>query len=49
MTGATLDAGALIAFERNDRAVVSMVRRAIDMGDVLAVPAGVVNLPLVLI
>lgn len=43
MTGATLDAGALIAFERNDRAVVSMVRRAIELGDMLAVPAGVVG------
>ncbi|MGH8896056.1 MAG: PIN domain-containing protein [Egibacteraceae bacterium] len=42
MSGATLDAGALIAFERNERAVVSLVARAYERGDRLAVPAGVV-------
>lgn len=42
MSGATLDAGALIALERNDRFVVTTIRRAVEVGDVLAVPAGVV-------
>ena len=43
MSGATLDAGALIALERNDRFVVTVLRRALEVGDVLAVPAGVVG------
>ena len=43
MTGLTLDAGALIAFERNDRRVVAMVERALATGVRLAVPAGVVG------
>lgn len=42
MSGATLDSGALIAFERNQRAVVALVARAHERGDRLAVPAGVV-------
>ncbi|MGH8902292.1 MAG: PIN domain-containing protein [Egibacteraceae bacterium] len=42
MSGATLDAGALIAFERNERAVVSLVARAYERGERLAVPTGVV-------
>lgn len=42
MRGATLDAGALIAFERARRAVVALVTRALERGDRLAVPAGVV-------
>lgn len=42
MSGATLDAGALIAFERGDRFVVSIVAQALERGDALAVPAGVV-------
>lgn len=42
MTGAVLDAGALIGFERNDRVVVAIVRRALDHGDEFVVPAGVV-------
>jgi len=42
MSGAVLDAGALIGFERADRAVVAIVVRALDHGDALAVPAGVV-------
>jgi len=42
LNGATLDAGALIAFERKDRRVSAFIRRAIERGDVLAVPAGVV-------
>jgi threonine dehydrogenase-like Zn-dependent dehydrogenase len=43
VTGATLDAGALVGFERNDRAVVALVRRARDTGASLVVPAGVVG------
>lgn len=42
MSGATLDTGALIAFERAKRAVVVLVARALERGDRLAVPAGVV-------
>lgn len=42
MTGAVLDAGALVAFERNDRRVVAIVARALHHGDPLVVPAGVV-------
>jgi PIN domain-containing protein len=42
MSGATLDAGALIAFERNQRPAVVLVARAYERGDRLAVPAGVV-------
>ena len=42
MSGATLDAGALIAFERAKRAMVALVARARERGDLLAVPAGVV-------
>ncbi len=37
-----LDAGALIAFDRNDRRVVAIVARALEHGDPLVVPAGVV-------
>jgi len=42
VTGAVLDAGALIAFERNDRRVVAIVARALVNRDVLAVPTAVV-------
>jgi len=42
MRGATLDSGALIAFERAKRAVVALIARALECGDRLAVPAGVV-------
>lgn len=42
MSGATLDAGALIAFERAKRSVVALVARALERGDTLSVPAGVV-------
>jgi hypothetical protein len=42
VTGAVLDAGALIAFERNDRRMVAIAARALDHGDPLVVPAGVV-------
>jgi hypothetical protein len=43
MSGLTLDTGALIAFERGDRAVVAIVRRSLERGLRLAVPAGVVG------
>lgn len=42
MTGAVLDTGALIAFERSDRRMISIVARALDHRDPLVVPAGVV-------
>jgi len=42
VNGATLDAGALIGFERAKRAVVVLVARALERGDRLAVPTGVV-------
>jgi predicted nucleic acid-binding protein len=41
--GLTLDASALIAFERNDRAVVAIVARAQQHKVRLAAPAGVVG------
>jgi predicted nucleic acid-binding protein len=40
--GLTLDTGALIALDRNDRNLVSLLRRALDLGLDIAVPAGVV-------
>ncbi|HET7544341.1 MAG TPA: hypothetical protein VFK05_30935 [Polyangiaceae bacterium] len=43
MSGLTLDAGALIAFERNDRTLVALLARAIEHRLQLAVPAGVVG------
>ncbi|HEX3474553.1 MAG TPA: hypothetical protein VHT91_05900 [Kofleriaceae bacterium] len=43
MTGLTLDAGALIAFERNDRRIVALIALAHDHGWTIAVPAGVVG------
>ncbi len=43
MSGLTLDTGALIAFERNDRKVVALIARAVELGYSLAVPAGVVG------
>ncbi len=42
MSGLTLDTGALIAFERNDRKVVTLLLRAIQNDIPVAVPAGVV-------
>jgi predicted nucleic acid-binding protein len=42
LSGAVLDTGALIAFDRNDRRVVALVARALEHGDPLVVPAGVV-------
>ena len=43
MIGLTLDAGALIAFERADRLVTTLLRTALDHKLRLAVPAGVVG------
>lgn len=43
MTGLTLDAGALIAFERNDRRVIALIALAHHHGQTIAVPAGVVG------
>jgi hypothetical protein len=43
MNGLTLDAGALIAFDRNDRKLVALLRRALELGHSFAVPAGVVG------
>jgi PIN domain nuclease of toxin-antitoxin system len=42
MGGLTLDAGALIAFERGERSVVAIVQQALKRQVALAVPAGVV-------
>jgi hypothetical protein len=42
-SGLTLDASALIAFERNDRTVVAIVARAQQHDVRLAAPAGVVG------
>jgi hypothetical protein len=43
LSGLTLDAGALIAFERNDRKVVAIIARALAHAMPLTVPAGVVG------
>ncbi len=40
--GLTLDTGALVAFDRNDRYVVSLISRALERELGIAVPAGVV-------
>jgi hypothetical protein len=40
--GLTLDTGALIAFERNDRYVLSLISRALEAELGITVPAGVV-------
>jgi hypothetical protein len=42
MSGLTLDSGALIAFERNERRIVALLLRALQNGLPIAVPAGVV-------
>ena len=42
MRGATLDAGALIAFERGSRPAVALIARAVERDVRLAVPAGAV-------
>lgn len=43
MAGLTLDAGALIAFDKNDRGLVALISRALHHRYSLAVPAGVVG------
>jgi hypothetical protein len=43
MAGLTLDAGALIAFERNDRRTVALLARSLHHGLSIVVPAGVVG------
>ena len=40
MKGLTLDAGALIAFDRGDRFVVSLLARALELELGIAVPSG---------
>jgi hypothetical protein len=42
VAGLTLDAGALIAFERNDRQVIALILRTLQRDGSLAIPAGVV-------
>jgi predicted nucleic acid-binding protein len=43
MSGITLDAGALVAFEKNDRTMVALLQRAIDANFEVTIPAGVVG------
>jgi len=43
VSGLTLDTGALIAFERNDRVAVSILARALERKLEIAVPAGAVG------
>ena len=40
MSGLTLDAGGLIAFDRNDRSLVGLVLRALELELEIVVPAG---------
>lgn len=40
MSGLCLDAGALIALDRGDRAVVARLFRAVELGLPIVVPAG---------
>jgi hypothetical protein len=42
MGGLTLDAGALIALERNERQVVTLLARALERELAIVVPAGVI-------
>jgi hypothetical protein len=42
-TGVTLDAGALIAFERCQRKAVALVARARELDEPLSVPVGVIG------
>ncbi len=39
MSGVTLDAGALIALDRNDRRVIALIARAAEIGATTTVPA----------
>lgn len=41
MTALILDAGALIALDRNDRGTWAILKRATDDGDFVGIPAGV--------
>jgi predicted nucleic acid-binding protein len=43
MSGVTLDAGALVAFDKGDRRVVALLLRAVETKTSVAVPAGVVG------
>lgn len=43
MSGLTLDAGALIAFERSDRRLVVLLSRAIEQRMAIVIPAAVVG------
>jgi len=43
MSGVTLDAGALIAFENADRRVVTVLARALEKRVSIAIPSGVVG------
>ncbi len=43
MSGFVFDAGALIAFERNDRTVVLLAKRLLALRAKLVIPAGVVG------
>ncbi len=43
MTGLTLDAGALIAFDRAERRIVVLITRALSEKARVAIPAGVVG------
>ena len=43
MSGVTLDAGALVAFDKGDRRVAAMLLRAVETKTSVAVPAGVVG------
>jgi hypothetical protein len=43
VTGFVFDAGALIAFERNDRTVVMLVKRLLELRAKVTIPAGVVG------
>jgi len=43
VTGLVFDAGALMAFEKNDRLVVLLIKRLVELDATLVVPAGVVG------
>jgi len=43
MAGLTLDAGALVAFERNDRRIVTLLARSVERRSPIAIPAGVIG------
>jgi len=43
LAGLTLDAGALIAFDRQDRAVVALIGAALKRGLPITIPAGILG------